>query len=95
MSLHSVSLTHKRFFFFVICKEQLAYAPAVGPSPPGINWTESARFWKVGNRSYHADIVSVEQELGELDLGTGIVTKSPVNRRTLQRKPLRLVSPRL
>ncbi len=28
------------------------------------------------NLTYHADIVSIQQELRELDLGTGVVAKS-------------------
>lgn len=47
---------------------------ALGPSPPGINYFTSewevSEFW--GN-TYHADVVSVQQDLRELRLTTGVI----------------------
>jgi hypothetical protein len=75
MSSHSVLLTQR--FLFIIFPLGQAYA-LPGPSPPGINCIKSLETRPKQSRgeTYHANVVAVEQELGKLDLGTGVVAES-------------------
>lgn len=76
MSSHLISLTQS---FLLIIFHYLVHAHALpGPSPPGINYMEllETRPEQSRKETYHADIVTVEQELWKLDLGAGVVTKS-------------------
>jgi len=48
-----------------------------GPSPPGINWRPvrlSFFFFFANRNTYHANIVPVEKDFRQLDLGASVVT---------------------
>lgn len=47
----------------------------IGPSPPGTNWKPLSAFeFSYKSPAYHADVVSVEEDLWQLDLAARVIT---------------------
>lgn len=75
MSSHSVSLTQSFLFimFPLTCPRSCASrALSTGDQLCRIVRDQSVRS---GGNTYHADVVSVQEELGKFDLGTGVVAR--------------------
>lgn len=60
----------------------LAQALPSGPSPPGINYDEISTLQKrreMGRLMYHANIISIQQDLWKFGVVSGVVTSRLVS----------------